>query len=519
MFKEKKEGIKELLYNFSNMNYSLIFQGIIIGIFGGLIVVLYRFLLSLVSGFIYPLYSTVSNDPIKIILMFAILGLCGYIVGYIIKIEPMIIGSGIPQVAGELIGKMKIKWIRVIILKFIGGIISLGAGLSLGREGPSIQIGAATGLGISRFFKSDKTKEKFLITCGAAAGLSSAFNAPLAGVLFAMEELHKSFSSMIFIGAMCSAITADYVSKIFFGRNPVFSFPLVKTIPLREYPYLILLGVFLGVLGVLFNKSIIFSIRRYSKIFTMPVQFKPIIPFLFTGFIGMMIPILLGGGHELIVSIVENDNTILFLFSILIFKFIFTLVSYSSQAPGGIFLPLLSIGAIGGCFLAKIFVVCFGMNPEYIDTFIILAMAGYFTAVVKSPITGIILITEMTGGLGSFLSISIVSIVAYVTSDILKGEPVYEMLLKNTLKGRVQKQESYEKILLEIPINIGTIVANKKIMSLELPENILLISIKRNGEDIIPKGHTRLINGDTLTILTEENRAQEIKSYFLKEKQ
>ena len=195
----------------SRFEYFIVFEGIIIGIVGGLVVSLYRLILAKAFDFAVYVYGNIDRLW-EVAAMFAVLVCLGLFVGFLVKKEPMISGSGIPQVEGALIGRMRFKWFRVLALKFIGGIICLGSGMSLGREGPSVQIGASTGLGISRFFKSTKTAERYLFTFGAASGLAAAFNAPFAGVLFVMEELHKSFNKYVFIGGMMTGITADMVA-------------------------------------------------------------------------------------------------------------------------------------------------------------------------------------------------------------------------------------------------------------------------------------------------------------------
>ena len=135
----------------------------------------------------------------------------------------LISGSGIPQIEGEIIGEIDEKWWRVLLAKLGGGIISLGCGLSLGR-GPQHSAGSHDSKGFSRAAKRVKTEEKLLITCGASAGLSAAFNAPIAGILFSLEEVHKHFSPELLLSSMAASITSDFVSRNVFGLTPVFSF-------------------------------------------------------------------------------------------------------------------------------------------------------------------------------------------------------------------------------------------------------------------------------------------------------
>lgn len=141
------------------------------------------------------------------VLWFTALVLIAYFLGIIVQKEPMTGGSGIPQVKGVLLRQLKMNWLTVVIGKFIGGVLAIGAGLSLGREGPSIQLGAAVGQGVSRLLGRLRIEEKYLITSGASAGLAAAFNAPLAGVIFALEELHKSFSPIVLTSAIAASLT------------------------------------------------------------------------------------------------------------------------------------------------------------------------------------------------------------------------------------------------------------------------------------------------------------------------
>lgn len=514
--KIKKKRFKEIREIKNGYGLSTILVGLLIGAFAGLVVSLYRLALVKATGFIFPLYSLAIGKPWIIALVFLALALGGYIVGLFLKLEPMIGGSGIPQVEGILIGKMKFNWLRVLVFKFIGGIISLGSGLSLGREGPSVQLGSAAGLGVGRILRGNKKQRNAMMSFGAAAGLSAAFNAPLAGVLFVLEELHKSFSALLFIGAITSAIVADIIAKVFFGLKPVFDIPVTAHLGLNSIGYVVILGIVLGILGVAFNKAILWAVTKYDKVFKLPIEFKPVLPFLSAGVVGLFFPVLLGGGHELVQKLVSSNFTLELLFVILVGKFIFTIISYSSSAPGGIFLPLLSIGAVIGCIVAKVFVVYFGFNASYVNIFIILAMAGYFSAVVKSPITGILLLAEMTGSFESFLYIGIVCVVSYIVADILKGEPVYEMLLHNSLNKHKKLDiiSLDEVVTLNIKLGKNSQCENKKLSELEIPNNGEIISVKRNDKELELNSELTLLEGDYIGVSVKEDFVGAVKVYF-----
>jgi H+/Cl- antiporter ClcA len=513
-----ENSIYNTLSQWHNLKLSLVLEGICIGALTGFIIVLYRLSIEKLGELTKRFYEVERHNYWYIIAWIIVLIILAYIVGTLVRKEPMISGSGIPQTEGVLLRHLNMNWLSVIISKFIGGIISLGVGLSLGREGPSIQIGAAVGQGFSRIFKRVKVEEKFLITSGASAGLSSAFNAPLAGVIFSLEEVHKNFSPLILLSAMSSALTADFVSKEFFGLNPIFDFHKLSPLALNNYFYLILLGVILGILGVAFNVSLLKTLKAYDSATWLKTEIKPIIPFVLAGVLALVMPQVLGGGNELILSLVNSNFTIGTLIILVIVKFAFTMISYGSGAPGGIFLPLLAIGALIGCIFGNAAALIFHMNSIYINNFIILGMAGYFTAIVRSPITGSILITEMTGSFSHLLSLTIVSIVAYIVADAMGSKPVYEALLDRILINKQRnyaKEENTEKVILEIPVSMGSILEGKKIKEIKWPQFCLLVGIKRGVKEIIPKGNTPIYAGDYLTVLVDEDKSIGIRNKLL----
>jgi len=510
--------IYNTIFHWQNFRLKLVLEGIAIGLFSGLLIVLYRYLLEKAEILTSRIQLLQITNPWSIPLWFILLLFIGYLVGNIIKHEPMVSGSGIPQVKGVLLRQLDMNWWKVIIGKFIGGVLSIGAGLSLGREGPSVQIGAAVGQGFSRIFQRIKIEEKYLITSGASAGLSAAFNAPLAGAIFALEELHKSFSPLVLLSAMSASLTADFVSKEFFGLKPVFNFSHLSPLPLNYYLYLIFLGITVGIGGVLFNHILLKSQSFYHKQKWLPIQLRPMIPLLAAGILGLLLPQVLGGGHKLIHSLVNDIVPFKLLLLVLIVKFLFTMLSYGSGAPGGIFLPLLVIGALIGDVFGIIAVKIFHFSPEYLNNFIILAMAGYFTSIVKAPITASILITEMTGSFSHLLSLTVVSITSYLTADILNSKPIYDSLLERILGNRGYNSyigDSKTKVLLEIAVGLDTALDQKMVKELEWPSQCLLVGIKRGEKELIPRGNTTIYAGDYLIVLTDENTATKIKAQLL----
>ena len=277
----------------------LVFKSFIIGIVASVVTVLYRFALAKAESFSFWMYSYVKENQWSIPLLFIGLAITGFIVGKVVEREPFSGGSGIPQVKAVMGGYLKENPLKVILAKFVGGILAICSGLSLGREGPSVQLGACVGDILSKKFKSSKLERRLLMSSGASAGLSAAFNAPLAGALFSLEEIYKYISPLVLLATLTAAVASDFVSKEFFGLNPVFDFSKAKSIPLSNYWLLIILGVLLGLGGVFYNWFTLKCQKLYGK-FKIKASIKMIFPFLIAGIVGLTFPVVLCGGHAVI---------------------------------------------------------------------------------------------------------------------------------------------------------------------------------------------------------------------------
>jgi len=454
----------------------LFFEGILVGFVVGLIIGSFVWVLhqaSVIRQFIYQSYITpalfagnwlpfIGWIVFSLLLSLIIYRLCIY--------ETMAMGGGIPQVKGELLGIFHMKWLSVLYVKFIGVVLGILGGLSIGREAPSVQIGAAAAKGISRLFGRFPLEEKYLITSGSSAGLAAAFNAPVAGILFAVEEVHRHISKKLLVVCMAATITADLVSKILYGTETVFNFSMAEKLPLVNYWTLILFAVVLSILGVLY----IFLMEFFMKIqdgLKLKKEFKLIPYFLLPIVILIFTPNLLGGGGFLMKELQTVDFPIYMLILLFIVKLLFSIICFSSGVPGGIFFPILVLGATVGTIFGKI------IDPIYINSFIILGMAGYLTAIVRAPLTSIVLIFEMTGNLSYLLPLSIVCLITYSIPNYLKSLPIYEYLLERLMeREHIATSKDGEKMTMSIVVEIGSEIENKKIKEVEFPKGMLIIN-------------------------------------------
>lgn len=438
------EDILQALTDPKRLKLRLFIEGNVIGVLTGLTIALFRYLLEISEANLPRLYQFLQENPVYIPGWFFVLMAIGCILHWLLRMDGMISGSGIPQIKGVLMGKMDMHWARVLLLKFTGAVLGIGVGLSLGREGPSVQLGACLGQGVGRLTHRSYEENHYLLTAGAGAGLAAAFNAPLAGAIFCLEELTKNFSPYVLMGSIAATVTATTVTQFFFGMEPVFHMGEIPVVMAGNvYVMLILLGVFVGVLGLGFNRMLTISLDSYAKSPLKAWQ-NPLLPLLAAGVIGFFLPQILGGGSPLVDALVEHEYAIGFLLLLLTGKFFFTMLCFGSGVPGGIFLPMLVLGALGGAIFAKLAIAAQLMDAQWAVTCIVFGMAAYFSAVVKSPVTGAILIMEMTGSYQHLLSLMLVSMTAFLVAEWAGSEPVYDMLLNRSLR-LMDRARSYIK--------------------------------------------------------------------------
>lgn len=478
---------------------SQLFRAIIIGMLTGLVVSTFRLIIQHFLQFVQISFKYFHTHPLGLIPW----GICSVILalllGWMAQRNPNIKGSGIPQVEGQLTNQFDEEWWPVLWRKFIGGIFAIGSGLFLGREGPSIQLGATIGQGVEEKAKASKINRQIGIASGAAAGLSAAFNAPIAATIFILEEVYHNFSPLIWLATFVSALCSNMVSMQFFGLKPVLNVPYNYMLPNNLYWHLLVLGILLGLLGRFYQVVILHLNGWAAKLKWLPAFAYPVIPFLLVIPVAWYFPMTLGGGNELIVKLRFLPISVALFIGLFILRFVFSMISYGSQLPGGIFLPILTLGAILGAAYCAIMVQAGLMPAKYLPNFIIYAMAGYFACISKAPFTAILLITEMVGSLTHLMPLAIVAVVAYLVVDALHGEPVYTAMF-NAFIGNNPDQKQKEDVTISTTIYAGARLDGCKVMDFVWPADSIVTIIYRGEEKIIPNGQTKLQAGDTLLV-------------------
>jgi len=345
------------------------------------------------------------------------------------RISPLASGSGIPQVEAALDeGDAQRASFRLIPVKFFGGLLSIGSGLALGREGPSVQMGASTAHLVGEAFKRNWPDCRVLVAAGAGAGLATAFNAPIAGALFVLEELVRKFELRIAMVALGASSSAILVARLFLGDAPDFQVQALAY-PSNKMKFLFfILGAFAGVAGVAYNHAILSAIAATGRLQRWPVELRAAVIGGAVGMLAWFAPGLVGGGDSITQRVLLGEGTLVLLPLVFLIRFGLGAVSYAAKTPGGLFAPMLVLGAqLGLSFgiLCRFGFTGLNIQPE---AFAVVGMAAFFCGVVRAPLTGIVLVTEMTANVSMLLPMLGACFAAMLVPTLLKNPPIYDSL-------------------------------------------------------------------------------------------
>lgn len=411
----------------------IIVQAILVGLISGMLVVGFKVSINSLFWTIQKFLSAFPNWQ-KALIFPLITTLGGLISGFLVfKFAPETKGSGIPYVKMTMARMGNMTRIRSIVVKFFAGVAGIGTGLSLGREGPSVQLGAGAGALVGRLFKMSGTNQDKLIAAGAGSAIGATFNAPIAGTIFVLEELVQKFTPALLFPVLVATVSATSLARHFLGSNPSFDLPKLQGgITLENIPVCIILGLVAGLLGVLFSKVIFFNNKLFDKMSKIPNYFKPAIAGLAVGLIGLVIPYVLGSGNFSVDLLLQHKFSLGLVLIIFIAKFFVTPFCFGSGAAGGIFLPMLMLGSFLGYIVST---VCnsFGFHTDPI-VIAILGMGAFLSAVARTPITAVVMVFEMTGGYSHILPIMLSAAIADLVAEKLNQKPIYASLIVQNSK-------------------------------------------------------------------------------------
>jgi chloride channel protein, CIC family len=352
------------------------------------------------------------------------------------RYSPHASGSGIPHVEAVLNGILKPAPIRLIPVKFIGGVLAIGSGLALGREGPSVQMGASIANSIGRVFRREWADCRVLLAAGAGAGLATAFNAPMAGAVFVLEELVRQFEIRIAIVALGASATAIAVSRSILGELPDFHVGALAYSGAEIRPLYLTLGAVAGLVAIAYNRVLLGTIAAADRLSSWPAELRAGLIGAAVGTLAWFAPGLVGGGDPITQRTLMGAETLAVIPAVFLLRFGLGAVSYAAHTPGGLFAPMLVLGAQLGLSFG---IICGLVFPEahiQPEGFAIVGMAAFFTGVVRAPLTGLVLVTEMTASVTMLLPMLGACFVAMLVPTLLRDPPIYDSLSETSAGPR-----------------------------------------------------------------------------------
>ena len=348
------------------------------------------------------------------------------------RFAPETAGSGIQEVETILDTRQPLRWRQVLPVKFLAGLLAIGPGLALGREGPTVHMGAAVGQMVSDHLSNRPGHSRALVAAGAAAGLAAAFNAPLAAIIFVTEELREQFDYRFTTlqGVTLASATAVIVSEGLLGQGPELPIPAPapNSVKMAGLPLYLMLGIVTGLIGVLFNRLVIAGVRHVRSMSGLQHHALAVLAGLMLGGLVWYLPMATGEGDALVETLLRDRMALTVMVGLLMVRLAATIGSYSLGLPGGIFAPMLALGALVGAAFAGLATLALPVIEITPTTAALAAMGALFAATVRAPLTGIVLVLELTASVTFALPIIVACLTATFTAEALGGQPIYNAL-------------------------------------------------------------------------------------------
>lgn len=488
----------------------LYFVSLIVGLLTGLVAVPYHFLLQLFYDYRKDFFS--SSPPWYLhVISFFVLWAVLIFVARLVKRWPYIGGGGISQTRGAINGRITYKHsLRQLLAKFAGGVLTLSSGLSMGREGPSVQMGSYIGDLVSKWGHVLSGERKQLLAAGAGAGLAAAFAAPLSAATLVIESIERFDAPKTAITTILAGVVAGAIANIIFPINPYHEIQAVA--PDLSFALQIKLFLLFAVVVSIFGKFyslLMLYVKRWYPAIKQPEYIKLLGLLIMAYVISLTITDLTGGGEQFLMEqALGGKQSILWITGMMLLHVVFTVYSFSSGLPGGSFIPTLVTGGLLGKICALLLVQHGVIAPENISYVMLIGMAAFLIAVVRTPITAIILITEITGHFEVFYPSIVVGGLTYYFTELLEIKPFNVMFYEEMINKPAFRAE--KRLTLNVEVMAGAYFDGKEVGTLSLPGDCTITNIHRDRKDMPPNGQT-ILPGDQLTI---ELDAQDIEKLY-----
>ncbi len=525
-----KKAFKRVGSHLNDNSLNLLMLSMLTGIFTGAILTFYNILISYSEDFSVFVYTSFRNNPALIPLLFVWLAAGAIIIGTLVKFVPMIRGSGIPQIEGAARGKISFNWYVTLCSMFAASLACVCFGLSAGAEGPSLEMGGCVGEAVGKSFRRSQMTRRLQIASGSSAGLAVAFNAPITGMIFALEEAFRSFSAQVFIcsavSVACALVTRNVIrGALDFSVTFAFDGFVFNAFTINDLLYALLAVIVCALLGVAMYYGVMGVKKLFGKITFFHGVGKFIIPFFAAGAFGLITVYSMGGGHSFIEALATGGTGEYNLISVFglgvvatiiivtVLRFAAIVLNMGAGVPCGSFIPMLAVGAGAGAVMA---ILCnnLGMDASLNDYLVVICMAAFFTAVVKAPITAIVMSFELMGQFTNSLPVLLGVTVGYLIGELFRTQPIYEKCLDMFIK-----EEGYEKNVKKERMR-ATIMPRcpadgNRVRKIVWPANGLVVQLIRvDGSVEVPDGETILSAGETIIFECETSSVKELSAYL-----
>ena len=495
--------------------------GVTCGAFVGCLIFFFKLLAHEAEAVSRKLYACAKEKPLYIAIVFAVLVIAALAMYFMHKKAPEIKGGGIPRSEGVLRGLLSFRWLRTLLGTFFGSMLSFLCGLPLGSEGPAVLMGTSVGAMCGGISKNRSIWSRYVMTGGAGAGFAVATGAPLSGILFALEEIHKRFTPMLVLTVSMSVVSASYVNQLLckaFGISAnLFHIEEFADFALSDIGYLLVLGVLVALAVALFDFSIAFfgdCAKKWQKFITPAVKLVAV--FAVTGILAFCFGDALYSGHHVIEEVMVNNKGLLFLAALFLIRLLMMLFVTDSGVTGGIFIPTLAIGAAFAAIVSKL-LLAMGMDESLFATAVFLGMCAFIGGTLRAPLTASVLFIELTGRYTNLLFVAMVIFTVSFLTEIFNLTPFYDRALENM--EHAQNQGKQPQIAhFEMKVSENSFVVGKAVRDIMWPSSSVVIAITRADEsqkDMDNDGEKKLYVGDTVILRARFYDEDEIRSILL----
>ena len=482
--------------------------GSVTGILTAIIVMLYKVCATYIISFSEKGYELIREHPQFIpITIFALFGI-SFLFAFIYKKIPNLRGGGIPTSIGVLRGILTFRWLRNLLGVFFLSLTTFLIGVPLGNEGPAVQIGTAVGRGsVYSFAKKQKAWDRYSMTGGACAGFSTATGAPISGIMFAVEEAHQRISPMIIIvscvSVMFARITTELLAPVLKITISLFPSMDIMPMPIKDIWIPLVIGIVVGLFAVGFlqlYRLINYLINKKTK--KIPHQYKIFAVLIVTLGLGLISYSFISTGHELILGLFEDSIAIYLVALILIARSILTLCASSTSITGGLFIPILALGALISSLLGNGICELFGLGQEYYVLILVLGITACISSMMKTPLTAIVFAIEALSCYENILYVVVVSAVAFVITEVFGAKSINDSVLDT----RVEEQNEGKSIKVFdafVTVQKGAFAIGKQIRDIFWPTNLFVLSLQHNENldaEVDEHGSKAIREGDTLHV-------------------